>query len=187
MTPCLVREKGSFMLKNIIDDGFRPELVETALFDGTLEIPTIRKPDKMVIPKTMVPFSCRSRSNTKESFVAFYEHDIRFADVLTSTDEYLDDLKHFAGVVSPDCSLYRDMPLCLQIANTYMNRSVGHYLQTQGLYVVPNIRWSDERTYTTCCLPEKIAFLGVENRNKFVAFVLPISGRDAQLGLDESR
>ena len=30
-----------------------------------------------------------------------------------------------------------------------MNRAVGHYLQSQGLYVIPNIRWGDERSFTT--------------------------------------
>ncbi len=57
------------------------------------------------------------------------------------------------------------MPLCLQIANIYMNRAIGHHLQQQGLYVVPNIRWGDERTYTTSVLPEKVAFLGVEKHS----------------------
>lgn len=53
------------------------------------------------------------------------------------------------------------MPLVLQIANTYMNRAIGHYLQSKGLYIIPNIRWGDERSYTTIELPEKFAFLGV--------------------------
>lgn len=60
-----------------------------------------------------------------------------------------------------DCSLYLDMPLCLQIANVYMNRAIGHYLQEKGLYVIPNVRWGDERTFTTDVLPEKVAFLGI--------------------------
>ena len=41
-----------------------------------------------------------------------------------------------------------------------MNRAIGHYLQSKGLYDIPNIRWVDERTYTTPELPEKIVFLG---------------------------
>ena len=53
------------------------------------------------------------------------------------------------------------MPLVLQIANTYMSRAIGHYLQQQGIYVIPNVRWGDERSYTTCELPEKFAFLGL--------------------------
>lgn len=150
---------------NIIDDGFRADLVETAFFDGVLEIPCIKKPEKIVIPKGIVPFSERHKSKNYEDFVGFYEYDRKFSEVLLATDDYLEDLKKFEGVISPDCSLYRDMPLCLQIANTYMNRAVGHYLQTHGIYVIPNIRWGDERTYTTIELPEKIAFLGIEKKS----------------------
>lgn len=151
--------------KNKIDDGFRADLARNGVFDGALEIIRIRKPDKFIIPKDTIPFSLMSRSDDYSEFVVFYEHDLKFADVLTSTEEYLPKLKKFAGVVSPDASLYRDMPLCLQIANTYMNRLIGHYLQEQGLYVIPNIRWGDERSYTAVVLPEKFAFLGVEKHS----------------------
>ena len=49
------------MLKNLIDDGFRAELVETAFFDGIMEIPVIERPDKIIIPDGLVPFSQRKR------------------------------------------------------------------------------------------------------------------------------
>ena len=149
------------MLKNKIDDGFNPELVYGAFFDGNLEIPQIKRPDKIIIPSALIPFSQRNRSDNYKEFVHFYEHDKNFATVLTAAKEHFDCLKKFQGVISPDCSLYRDMPLVLQIANTYMNRAIGHYLQSKGLYVIPNIRWGDERSYTTIELPEKFAFLGV--------------------------
>ena len=153
------------MLKNKIDDGFNPELVSGAFFDGILEIPQIKRPDKIIIPSALIPFSQRNRSDNYKEFVHFYEHDKNFATVLTVAKEHFDCLKKFQGVISPDCSLYRDMPLVLQIANTYMNRAIGHYLQSKGLYVVPNIRWGDERSYTTIELPEKFAFLGVPKRS----------------------
>lgn len=147
--------------KNIIDDGFRADLVKKAEFTGILEIPSIKKNEEVIIPKDTIPFSLMSQTKDYSEFVVFYEHDIKFADVLLATDDYLDELSNFVGVISPDCSLYRDMPLVLQIANTYMNRAVGQYLQQQGIYVIPNVRWGDERSYTTCELPEKFAFLGL--------------------------
>ena len=147
--------------KTVIDDGFRADLVRTAEFVGVFEIPAIKAPAEFIIPKDTIPFSIRKQSKDKSEFIVFYEHDIKFADILTATDNYLDELRLFPGVISPDCSLYRDMPLTLQIANTYMNRAIGHYLQSHGLYVIPNVRWGDERTYTTCVLPEKIAFVGL--------------------------
>ena len=141
------------MSKNIIDDGFNAELVSKAFFDGLLEIPIIEKPKEIIIPSGLIPFTQMKRSDTKSEAVHFYEHDKRFSEVLTCTKELLPELSKFSAVISPDCSLYRDMPLCLQIANTYMNRAVGHYLQSQGLYVIPNIRWGDERSCTTVDMP----------------------------------
>ena len=47
------------MLKNKIDDGFNPELVYGAFFDGLLEIPHIKKPDNIIIPSELIPFSQR--------------------------------------------------------------------------------------------------------------------------------
>lgn len=108
------------MQKNIINDGFRADLVETANFDGIFEIPVIDKPDKIVIPNGIIPFSIRKRDFEHKRFVCFYEHDIRFSDCLTATDNYIEDLRQYPGIVSPDCSLYIDMPLCLQIANVYI-------------------------------------------------------------------
>lgn len=38
-------------------------------------------------------------------------------------------------------------------------------LGQQGIYVIPNIRWRDERTYTDSFLGEKIAFQGVDKHS----------------------
>lgn len=151
--------------RNIVDDGFRADLVRGADFCGIFEIPAIRRPDPIIIPTGTIPFSLRHRTKDHSEFVVFYEHDIRFADILLATDKYLEELRQFPGVISPDCSLYRDMPLVLQIANTYMNRAVGHYLQAKGIYVIPTVRWGDERSYTNSVLPEKFAFTGLPRKS----------------------
>ncbi len=152
--------------KNIIDDGFNAEFVETAAFTGLLEIPLIKKPKKFIIPNEMIFFSERNKSKNYEEYVCFYEHDICFRDILTATKEQIVSLKKFSGIISPDCSLYYDMPLVLQMTNTYLNRQIGHYLQSQGLYVIPNVRWGDERSYTRI-IPEELpfAFLGLEKHS----------------------
>ena len=68
-------------------------------------------------------------------------------------------------MISPDCSLYRDAPLAVQITNVYRNRAIGSYYQRKGSYVIPQIRWGNEDTYTTKVLPEKVAFLGAEKHS----------------------
>ena len=95
------------MRKNnfVIDDGFRADLVRAASFKGIFEIPYINPPKKIVLPQDTIPFSLMNRTKDHSEFVVFYEHDVKFADVIMATDEYLDELKKFPGVVSPDCSL----------------------------------------------------------------------------------
>jgi len=43
----------------------------------------------------------------------------------------------------------------MQIWNTYRNRAIAYWLQNNGVNIIPNIRWGDERTYP-------FAFEGIE-------------------------
>lgn len=152
--------------KNLIDDGFNARLVEHAQFAGLLEIPTIKKPEEIIIPTMMVPFSMRKYSSAQDAAIMFYEHDLKFRDILTDIDSHIKELSEFSSVISPDCSLYYDMPLVLQMTNTYLNRQIGHYFQSKGFYVIPNVRWGDERSYTRIIDSEMpFAFLGVEKHS----------------------
>ena len=124
-------------IENLVDEGFRISLVETAFFDGDFEIPHINAPNKIIIPDGMVPFSMRERSRYHEDFVCFYEHDERFREILTNTEDYVEDLKRFPGIITPDCSLYIDAPLCVQIADIYLNENCCNLiLQFSNGYIV---------------------------------------------------
>ena len=156
------------MIKNTFDEGFNLELVQTAFFDGELEIPKIEPPKEIIIPSRMIPYSKRRRSKDYSECLVFYEHDINFAELVRSPEYFAEDVLRFAAVVTPDNSLYINAPLIVQIANVYRNRAIGHYLQKKGAYVITNVRWGDERSYTTDVLPEKFAFLGAP-KNSIVA------------------
>jgi hypothetical protein len=79
-------------------------------------------------------------------------HDKYFSRVLTATNKYVDLLKEFDGVITPDCSMLVGQAACIQQTNTYFNRAVGFYLQKQGIPVIPNVRWSDESSFDYCFL-----------------------------------
>lgn len=148
------------MSKTVIDDGFAPYLVNDAEFDGKWEIPIIKK-DLIPILKDIVPLDKIkkiSKDDRGKVFVHFYMHDIAFRKILSDVNKYIDQFKEYAGVISPDFSLYIDMPLCLQQTNVYLNRAVGSFIQSKGVKVIPNIRWGDERSYD-------FAFLGVEKES----------------------
>ncbi len=145
--------------KLIVNDGFNPELAEGAAFEGLFQFPVIEPTREIVYPKYLVPFSERNKIiNPEEAFVVFYEHDDKFADIIRHPNKYIDDLKRFAGVISPDNSLYRDIPLVVQIANIYRNRLIGSFLQRNDIPVIANLRWGDERTYGRELFGEAVAF-----------------------------
>ena len=159
--------------KAIIDDGMNPELVYGADFDGYLGIPIIHRPDEFIIPTDIVPFTKRDRLEGTDVAVGFYEMDDEFSDILISPEDFNDEFKRNILVtpeniklfISPDCSLYRNAPLAVQIANVYRNRAIGSYYQRHGAYVIPQVRWGNALTYTTSVLPERVAFLGVEKQS----------------------
>lgn len=146
--------------KAVIDDGFNGELVFDATFDGIFEIPNVAVNQEILIPTDYVPYSKIEYETDYNKFVAFYENDVNFVDVLTDIDSVIEKVKKFKGVISPDFSLYVNSPLTAQIANVYRNRAIAYAFQKAGIYVICNVRWGDERSYTTNFLPEKFAFLG---------------------------
>ena len=147
-------------VKTKIDDGFNPELVETAFFDGELEIPIV-KDTNPPLPTKVIPFSQRNKSTNYDEYIVFYENDLEFGDVLVNPDAYIEEFKKFKGIISLDNSVYIDSPLTVQIGNVYKSRALAHYFQEHDINVIPNCRWGDERSYTTSVLPEKFAFLGI--------------------------
>ena len=144
--------------KTIFDDGFQSYLTEDAVLTGEPGIPMLMDLKNTDIPKAMIPFSKAARCKNHRQYVHFYSHDKEFSRVLTGTRRYLDLLKTYDGVITPDCTLLINQAKCLQQANTYMNRAVGFYLQKNGIRVIPNIRWSDQYSFD-------YAFLGVPKRN----------------------
>lgn len=81
----------------------------------------------------------------------FYEDDVKFERIWNRPRKYLPILKKFAGIITPDFSLYRDMPLVEQQWNTYRGRAIGCWCQKNGIPVIANVRWGDERTYDLSC------------------------------------
>ncbi|MBR6365667.1 MAG: DUF4417 domain-containing protein [Lachnospiraceae bacterium] len=138
--------------KTIFDDGFQDHLTIDATFVGEPGIPMLMDLRNAQVPRDMIPFSMARKCPNKRQYIHFYMHDREFSRVLTATDQYLDLLKQYDGVITPDCTLMIGQSPCLQQANTYMNRAVGFYLQKNGIPVIPNIRWSDERSFDYCFL-----------------------------------
>lgn len=131
-------------------DVFRSFLVKNATYDGEYEIPKIHTSN--LIPEKVISFSKAISSKDYNQWISFYEYDTKFECLWRTPHKYLPIIKRFQGIISPDYSLYYDMPLCMQVWNTYRGRALAHWLQGNGVEIIPNIRWGDERTFETACL-----------------------------------
>ena len=130
-------------------DVFHAFLVKNATYDSPLEIPCLKL--ELQKPNKIISFTKALRSTDYDAWVHFYEDDIAFERLWNKPNTYLPILKKFKGVISPDFSVYRDMPLVMQQQNIYRSRAIGFWLQENGIAVIPNIRFGDDRTYKLSC------------------------------------
>ena len=131
-------------------DVFNAFLLENAEYSGELEIPVVKN-IKIESPKKLIKFSEIFRSSDFNAYVHFYEDDCKFEKIWKNPKRYLERLKKFKGVISPDFSIYRDMPLIMQYWNIFRSRAIATWLKDNGINVIPNVRTGDERTFEIAC------------------------------------
>jgi hypothetical protein len=130
-------------------DTWNTFLVSAADYAGLFEIPKIQ-PTRH-IPNRLIAFSKAISCKDHDQWVHFFQDDYLFERIWRDPKRYLSILKRFNGVILPDFSIYRDMPLALQIWNIYRSRALGSWLQANGIKIIVNVRYGDCRTYGICC------------------------------------
>ena len=131
-------------------DVFHASILRTAKYSGEYEFPVLK--EEHTVPRRMIPFSKAMQERRDfHQWVCFYEDDFLFERIWNNPTRYITQLSKFEGVVTPDFSLYYDMPLSMQIWNVFRSRAIGAWMQSQGLKVIPNIRFGDDRTFECCC------------------------------------
>lgn len=123
-------------------DTFNGRLLKGLTLVGPYDIPRIES--SQLLPGSLVAFSeaMAMSSVDARAWVHFYEDDYRFRRLWNRPERYLDKLSQFAGVISPDFSLYRNLPVARKIEHTYRNQLLGAWLQAQGVNVIANVRLS---------------------------------------------
>ena len=136
-------------MRSSCKDVFNAFMVSEAEYAGKYEFPALLPTSK--VPNKLITFSKALHRDDYNQWIHFYEDDASFERIWRNPRRYLPILKKFNGVILPDFSLYRDMPLAMQIWNIYRSRAIGHWLQREGVKIIANIRYGDERTYWVCC------------------------------------
>ena len=92
----------------------------------------------------------RTSSVSRETGVHFFTDDYRFTTVWRQPQKYADMFTRAGAVMTPDFSMYRDMPLALQIYNHYRKHWCGQFWQSRGAVVIPTISWSGSESWDFC-------------------------------------
>ena len=121
---------------------------DTAWTDDFWQMPIIRCDD--YIPDRLIGFNYAKSSKEKDTGVHFYIDDYQFERVWSYPEKYLDILLPYDCILSPDFSLYMDMPMPMKIWNVYRSRQIGAYYQSKGIKVIPTISWAEPETYEFC-------------------------------------
>lgn len=106
----------------------------------------------------------------------FFIDDYQFERVWARPAAYLECLRGFECVLTPDFSLYLDMPDAMQRWNRYRSQALGHWWQEQGLRVVPTLSWAQRRSF-------RFAFDGVPRRSTVAVSTVGVKGDEGALAV----
>ena len=115
---------------------------------GFYQMPIIKACD--YVPTDLIGFNYAKSTDNTNCGVHFFIDDYQFERVWNSPDENIERLRKFQCVLTPDWSLYMDMPMALKVWNVYRQRLIGQIFQDSGLTVIPTLSWAEPETYNFC-------------------------------------
>lgn len=146
------------------------ELFDKFVCDGKYQMPIIDNDN--YIPKKLIGFNYAKTSKERNTGIHFYLDDYQFERIWNNPEEYVDILEKYDCILSPDFSLYLDMPYSMKIWNVFRSRLIGQYYQRQGIKVIPTLSWAEEETFEFCFdgIPKgsivSISTIGVKRSNE---------------------
>lgn len=135
------------------------ENTNRAIFDGVgeFDIPAIRGDNPTV--DNWISFNyARGCEEPEQHGIHFFIDDYQFVRLWRQPDAYLNMLKRFQAVCTPDFSMYTDFPKAVSVFNHYRKHWLGAYWQRHGIRVIPTIGWIDSDSYDWCFAGEPVGY-----------------------------
>ncbi len=120
--------------------------------EGRWDFPVIRKQNLDLSNVELISYSDISVRDIKNLYkgVHFFVDDWRFETLYDKPERSFDTLSKYRFVLTPDYSLYSEMPMWRQIESIGKARWVGANWQRKGLTVVPTVSWARTRSFDFC-------------------------------------
>lgn len=139
MTSIEMRQNPLFtrVMPNIVGKWNIPALCKESLPQGTIQL---------------IACSDTRSSDTlnKEKGVHFFVDDYRFESIYRFPEKSFPKFSQYRFLLTPDYSLYADMPMWRQIESVGKNRWCGAWWQARGMTVIPTVSWSNYLSYDFC-------------------------------------
>lgn len=117
--------------------------------DGVFEIPKIKKEELELENVELIGYD-KLGGNETDKFVHFFLDDYKFEVMWRDPEPRIEKLKKYKAILSPNYSIYTEMPLSLKVYNTFRSRWCGAFLQSKGIKVIPTVAWGDPNTFWFC-------------------------------------
>lgn len=124
------------------------ELFDRTESEGFYQMPVIHA--ERFIPTDLMGFNYALSSRNKACGIHCFVDDYQFERLWTDPVKYVEALAEYECFLSPDFSLYLDMPMAMKIWNVYRSRLIGQYMQQCGLTVIPTVSWAEPDTFDFC-------------------------------------
>ncbi|AVP41853.1 hypothetical protein SEA_JSQUARED_1 [Mycobacterium phage Jsquared] len=115
------------------------------------EIPDLRPTD--FVPAYLAAWNMprhREYAAKNGGALHFFLDDYRFETAWSSPERLLDRVKAVGAALTPDFSLWTNMPKAAQLWNVYRSRWCGAYWQSEGIEVIPTACWATPDTFDFC-------------------------------------
>lgn len=141
------KEKDDVLFRSIIASS----LVDFQSVNVITEIPIINSysvdEDFIRGKNSLLGFTSAISSVNYDEIVHFFLNDNQFARVFNNPSKYVDILKNFRYVITPDCSQYINMPQLQRMAHSFWNKAIAAFWQKQGINIIFNVSWSLPESY----------------------------------------
>ncbi len=117
--------------------------------DGVFNMPLLKKDEISLEKVELVGYDKLSNDET-DKIVHFFLDDYKFEVLWKDPEPRIKRLKQYKAVLSPNFSIYTEMPLALKIYNTFRSRWCGAYFQSMGIKVIPTVAWGAPDTFWFC-------------------------------------
>lgn len=117
--------------------------------DGVFGMPCLKKDDVDLKQIELIGYDKLSENQTSK-IVHFFLDDYKFEVLWKNPEPRIERLKQYKAVLLPNYSMYTEMPMALQLYNTFRSRWCGVYFQSKGIKVIPTVAWGHPDTFWFC-------------------------------------